>query len=403
MEDPIERKNMESDYSDPDWLRDRLIDVLSYHYPDCIDVANKGYIAQLDEETGEVYDKESKHLVATSRYIVNFSIGDRCDGPDWCHPAAEHGVSHLWNYHRNPDTGGYDWLLAGTKTADDTRVCYGHAFVLLAYARAYEAGIDSTRTALEETYDLLIDQFWEPEYNLCKSEYTGDFSESEDYRGQNANMHTCEAMLAAYEATGEQRYLDRAREIAYALTVRLAEETNGLLWEHYTNNWEHDFAYNRDDPRHQFRPWGYQPGHHIEWAKLLAVLDRYTDTEWALIRAVELFDVAVEHGWDDKYGGFYYTFDRKREPIIEDKYGWPVAEGIGAAAALFERTSDDRFKQWYDRLWDYAQQHLTAPGGNWYEKLSRTNDPYETEPGPTVEPGYHPIGACFEGIRSFEE
>ncbi|MFO7791068.1 MAG: OmpA family protein, partial [Bacteroidales bacterium] len=56
----------------------------------------------------------------------------------------------------------------------------------------------------------------------------------EAYRGQNANMHTCEAMLAAYEATGERRYLDRAREVAHALTVRLAAETDGLLWEHYT-------------------------------------------------------------------------------------------------------------------------------------------------------------------------
>jgi len=393
---------MAPDYSDPDWLRDRMTDVLSFYYPGCMDDENGGYIAQLDEETGRVYDGQSKHLVATARFVVNFCLGDRYDGADWCRPAAEHGVSFLREHHRDSGTGGYDWLLKGTETIDDTRVCYGHAFALLAYARAYEAGI-SDDAPLEEAYDVLLERFWEPEHDLCKSEFSGDFSESEDYRGQNANMHTCEAMLAAYEATGEQRYLDRAREIAHALTVRLAEETDGLLWEHYTEDWEHDFAYNRDEPRHQFRPWGYQPGHHIEWAKLLAVLDRYTDTEWALDRAVELFDDAVDHGWDDEYGGFYYTFDREGEPIVEDKYGWPVAEGIGAAAALAERTGDDRYLDWYERLWDYAEANLTAPGGNWYEKLSRTNEPYETSDGPAVEPGYHPIGACFEGLRSLTE
>jgi mannose/cellobiose epimerase-like protein (N-acyl-D-glucosamine 2-epimerase family) len=333
---------------------------------------------------------------------VNFCLGDRIGGPAWCLPAAERGIEFLQDAHLDPETGGYDWLLEGRDTVDDKRVCYGHAFVLLAYARATEAGIDSAQAHLEETYDLLIDRFWEDDYDLCKSEFSADFTTAAEYRGQNANMHTCEAMLAAYEATDEQRYLDRARDIAHALTVRLAAETDGLLWEHYTDEWEQDFAYNRDDPRHQFRPWGYQPGHHIEWAKLLAVLDRYADTDWALDRAVDLFDAAIEYGWDEEFGGFYYTFDPDGEPIVRDKYGWPVAEGIGAAAALYERTDDERYLAWYDRLWDYAEDNLTAPGGNWYEKLTEANEPYETESGPTVEPGYHPIGACFEGIRSLE-
>ncbi len=72
-----------------------------------------------------------------------------------------------------------------------------------------------------------------------------DFTESEDYRGQNANMHTCEAMLAAHEVNGEERYLNRGTDIGHALTVRQAESTDGLLWEHYTTDWEHDIEYNR--------------------------------------------------------------------------------------------------------------------------------------------------------------
>jgi mannose/cellobiose epimerase-like protein (N-acyl-D-glucosamine 2-epimerase family) len=207
-------------------------------------------------------------------------------------------------------------------------------------------------------------------------------------------------MLAAHEATGEQRYLDRGREIAYSLTVELAAEHDGRLWEHYTEEWDHDMEYNRDKPDDLFRPWGYQPGHHIEWAKLLSVLARDTDTDWALERAEELFDIAIKDGRDDEYGGFYYNFDPDGEPIVDDKYGWLVAEGIGAAAALYERTSDDRYLDWYDRFWEYAQEHLTAPGGNFYTKLTRKNKPYDTSDGPAVEPGYHPIGACFEGLRS---
>ncbi|WP_135667671.1 AGE family epimerase/isomerase [Halorhabdus rudnickae] len=390
-------------FDDRDWLQDRLTSVLEFYYPRGLDERTGGYIANLDEQTGEIYDADAKHLVASSRYVVNFCVGDLVDGPEWSRAAAARGVDFLQAGHHDPETGGYDWLLEGTEPLDSKRVCYGHAFVLLAYARAVEAGIPGATDSLETVYDLLMDHYWEADYGLCRSEFDPGFETAETYRGQNANMHTCEAMLAAYEATDEDRFLDRAREIAHALTVELAAEHDGLLWEHYTEEWDHDMAYNRDQPEDTFRPWGYQPGHHIEWAKLLAVLDRYADTDWALDRATELFEIAVEHGWDDEYGGFVYTFDPDGEPIVEDKYGWPVAEAIGAAAALYERTDDDTYLEWYDRLWAYAQQHLTAPGGNFYTKLTRENDPCETDESPAVEPGYHPIGACFEAIRSFDD
>jgi len=391
---------MAAQYRRADWLVDRLRNVLRFYYPAGLDEENGGYIAQLDEETGEIYDAESKHLVATTRYVVNFCLGARFDDEEPWLEAAEHGVEFLRDGHYDPETGGYDWLLEGTETVDRRRVCYGHAFVLLAYARAHEAGIDGAREGIAETYDLLIEHFWEPEHALCKSEFDGDFAEESDYRGQNANMHTCEAMLAAHEVTGEERYLDRAREIAHALTVELAAEHDGRLWEHYTEEWDHDMDYNREQPKDLFRPWGYQPGHHVEWAKLLVVLDRYADVDWAVDRAEELFDIAIDNGWDDEFGGFYYTFDRDGEPIVADKYGWPVAEGIGAAAALYERTGDDAYLEWYDRFWKYAQDHLSAPGGNFYFKLTRENEPIDAGDGPGVEPGYHPIGACFEGLRS---
>ena len=42
---------------------------------------------------------------------------------------------------------------------------------------------------------------------------TADWTQESSYRGQNANMHACEALIAAFEATNEQKYLDRALAI----------------------------------------------------------------------------------------------------------------------------------------------------------------------------------------------
>jgi mannose/cellobiose epimerase-like protein (N-acyl-D-glucosamine 2-epimerase family) len=218
-------------------------------------------------------------------------------------------------------------------------------------------------------------------------------------------MHTCEAFIAAHEATGDEEYLDRAATIAENLARDLADEGDGLLWEHYTTDWELDWEYNRDEPAHLFRPWGYQPGHLLEWAKLLCTLYEHRGDDWLVDRAVHFFDAAVEHGWDDEHGGLVYNFDRDGETITADKYYWPPCEGMGAAARLATLTGDDDYWEWYDRFWDYSWDTLVNPRyGNWYFKLTPDNRIHEdVDDSPKVTPGYHPIGACFDVLRTTAE
>lgn len=392
------------DHADSEVLETRIENVLDFYYPACVDERG-GYIAQLDPETGSVYDRDARHLVATARFVSNFSIGVRVGGPDWCTSAAAHGLRFLDTHHRDSERGGYAWLLDVTDPVDETRSPYGHAFVLLAHARALEVGLDDhvsfdLRDRLDGVASLIEQRFWEPTHDLLGSRLDADWRPLEEYRGQNANMHACEAFLAAYEVTDEQSYLDRALTIARRVTVDLADP-DGRIWEHYTVAWEPDHDYNRADPCDQFRPWGFQPGHHAEWAKLLASLARHRDAEWLRDRAVELFEYAIT-GWADD-GGFHYTLDFDDEPVVADRYGWPVAEAIGAAAALHEATGEARYLEWYDRFWTYAVDRLVAPGGNWYGKLTPHHEPVVTTSGPEVEPGYHPIGACCESLRMVEK
>lgn len=406
-----------SEYRTPEWLVGHAADVLAFYYPTCVDDDHGGFVAQLDAETGSVYDADAKHLVATARFTANFWRGSRLLERDWTdrsttaetslarHELREQtrrGVEALRTAFHDDTEGGFHWSLRGRTPVESRRLCYGHAFALLAFARATQAGVPGADEGLVDARSVMRERFYEPEAGLYRSEYDPTWDEPAAYRGQNANMHACEALLAAYEATAETELLDRAKRLARRLCVDLAAETDGRLWEHYTADWTHDFEYNRDTPADQFRPWGYQPGHHVEWAKLLAVLHRRLDgsPEWLLSRAEELYAHAVDGGWDDTHGGFHYTLDDDGEPVVDDKYGWPVAEAIGAAAALHERTGDEAYLADYDRFWTYAESTLTAPAGNWYGRVSRDGVPYPTGDGPAVEPGYHPVGACFEALRS---
>ena len=398
-------------------FRGRILATLRVQYPDV--VADAGF-RLLHPETGDRYTGDERHLVATCRSIANFAAGVVVDGPEWCREAAEHGLAFLEDAHRADDGEGYHVLVDADGTpVDRTRTAYGHAFVLLAYARATEAGIDGAATGLEATADLLERRFHDGT-GCLRSDCDPDWNELEAYRGQNANMHACEAYIAAYEATDDPTYLDRARDIAGRITVDLAAETDGLLWEHYTADWEHEFGYNADEPRHQFRPPGYQPGHHVEWAKFLALLDRYdggteergettnepTPEDGWYARAVELFDAAVELGWTEN--GFVYTHEADGTPIVSDQYGWALAEAIGASAALVERAdangdadAADRFRGLHRRF-TVCTDLYRGPAGVWYEKRlapDKGGGLVAPEP-PGVEPDYHPASAYYESWRS---
>ncbi|WP_255170216.1 AGE family epimerase/isomerase [Natrononativus amylolyticus] len=380
-------------------LRHQFRDVLNFYYPDCIDTAIGGYVAQLDEREGYVYDPRSRHLVATARGIHNFSLGVLADGPGWCRAAAEHGMSFLETAHWDSDEEGYDWLLEGRETVDATRYAYGHAFVLLAGARAHQVGISGGLETLERAADVLESRFWDPEYDRFADQATADWGTVEPYRGQNANMHACEAYLAAYEATGRERFLERALAVADAVVREGASETDGLLWEHFTEEWEPDLEYNREEPADRFRPWGYQPGHHAEWAKLLLLLAEHRSEGWLETRARELFDAAVTRGWDDEHGGLCYTVEASGEPVVADKYGWVHAEAIGACALLAAR--DPTYGEWYDRLWAYATENLINPRyGNWYERVARDGSRDGPNRGVEVEPGYHPLSNCWVAMEA---
>ena len=382
------------DFRSIDFLREHIAHTMAFYHPRAIDPA--GGFFHYFRDDGSVYDAEHRHLVSSTRFVFNYAMAaiefDRADYLD----AARHGLSYLRDIHRNPATGGYAWTLRKGMVEDATNHCYGVAFVLLAYSTAVKAGIDEARPWIDETWNLLEEHFWEAEFGLYRDEATASWVFS-GYRGQNANMHMCEAMLAAFDATAEKRYLDRALLLARRTTVEQAVTGDKLVWEHYDVNWNVDWNYNRDNPKHLFRPWGFQPGHQTEWAKLLMILDKHTRQSWLVPTARHLFDTAVRHSWDQTFGGLVYGFAPDGSVCDDDKYFWVQAESLAAAARLAERTDDADYWAWYERLWGYCWEHFVDHGyGAWYRILDYRNRKYSDEKSPAGKTDYHTMGACYD-------
>ncbi|MDB4026873.1 AGE family epimerase/isomerase [Candidatus Thioglobus sp.] len=386
-------------FNDRRFLIDHIDSVMKFYHPHCID-NNTGGFFQYFRDDGSIYDFDTKHLVSSTRFIFNYSMAAiQFDSKDYL-DAALHGINYLRDSHLNKNTGGYAWTMKGAEVNDSTNYCYGLAFVLLAYSSAYKAGILKAKDYIEETYQLMEKHFWSKEYELYSDEISADWKVVSSYRGQNANMHSCEALIMAFEATGSQKYLDRALLIGKNICIRQAGLAEGLIWEHYDSNWEINWVYNKNRPDDLFRPWGFQVGHLTEWAKLLLILERHVKEDWLLPRAQELFDDAVEMGWDEKSEGLFYGFAPNGDISDKDKYFWVQAESLAAAAVLANRTGDDYYWEWYDRIWSYSWKHMIDHKyGAWFRILDSNNNKYDDLKSPAGKTDYHTMGACYEILK----
>jgi mannose/cellobiose epimerase-like protein (N-acyl-D-glucosamine 2-epimerase family) len=389
------------DFRSETFLRDHIAHTMAFYHPRAIDPA--GGFFHYYKDDGTIYDRSHRHLVSSTRFVFNYAMAAREfeDKRAEYLDAARHGLRYLREVHRDANTGGYAWTIRDGKPEDRTYHAYGVAFVLLAYSTALKAGIDEVRPWMDETWELLEKRYWDADAGLYRDEADEHWHFS-NYRGQNANMHMCEAMLAAYQASDEPRYLERALTLADNMTRRQAAKAEGLVWEHYDVDWNIDWKYNLDNPKHLFRPWGFQPGHQTEWAKLLLILEpllleRNREEKWLVPTAQHLFDTALDRAWDKEYGGIAYGFAPDGQVCDDDKYFWVQAESLAAAALLHARTGEARYDEWYQKLWAYSWEHFVDHKyGAWYRILTRDNRKYDDEKSPAGKVDYHTMGACYE-------
>ena len=386
------------DFRSSDFLRRHMHWIMDFYSRRSFDASGGMYHFYLDD--GTVYDAHTRHLVSATRFVVTNAMLYRESGEARFLSATRHAVDFVRDAFHDPESGGYAWLIewrnGRPRVLDATRHCYGMAFVMLAYAHAAQCGVEEARGWLAETFAVAEKHFWEPSYSLYADEASPDWTLT-PYRGQNANMHACEAMIAAYAATGERRYIERAETLAKSITCRQAALADDLVWEHYQADWSVDWDYNRHDKSNIFRPWGYQPGHLTEWAKLLVQLDTHLPAAWHLPRAEALFKAAVERAWDATHGGMHYGFAPDGSICDGDKYHWVQAETLAAAALLALRTGDESYWLWYEKIWAYCWQHFVDhQHGAWFRILDAANHNHTREKSPAGKVDYHDIGACFD-------
>lgn len=332
-------------------------------------------------DDGTPWKDRPRETWITSRMCHVYSLGAMLghEGSEALADAALKGLTG--ELHDDEHGGWYAGLTADGDILPDKQ-CYAHAFVILAASSAMLAGRPLAKELLKDALRIYDKFFWQDEIGLSVDKWNTEFTELDDYRGINANMHTVEAFLAAADALGDENYRVRAGRIISHIVV-WAKENNWRIPEHFTSDWQMDLECNKDKPDDQFKPYGATPGHGIEWARLI--------TQWAVSTyrkydnenakdyikiAEKLYNTAVSDAWDvDGAPGICYTTNWEGKPIVHDRMHWTLAEAINTSAVLYRVTGNEKYKEDYAKFMEYLDEKvLDHKNGSWFHQLDRNNN-----------------------------
>ena len=127
----------------------------------------------------------------------------------------------------------------------------------------------------------------------------------------------------------------------------------------------------------------FHPGHAIESAWMMMEISLKTNNQKMLDTAIDIALSALNHGWDQEYGGIRYITNYDWTPThdlgADLKLWWPHCETLYALLLAWVCTGREDARQWYERVHQYTFDHFTDPEhGEWYGYLNRDGSPIWT-------------------------
>lgn len=318
-----------------------------------------------------------KHLVSQTRLVWTFSLAHRLgyDGRgDENLRAADHGYRFIEERMRDAEHGGYYWTvdLEG-RPRDPRKVLYGLSFAIYALVEYHRAsgGLEPlvrARQLFELVQARLRDgrgawiEHVERDFGPLQDGAVGATRGLPDlpgFRSSNAHLHWMEALSELLEATGDA-------------AVRTALEEAVAI-----NRWFF--------PRDPARGSHYRTSEGERVDEGLVAYGHNLEFGWLLLRAHEVLGTppdrdhfqgqvrhALDHGFDHRRGGVYFSGFKDRPANRREKVWWVQAESLIALLDALRHRPDAEVEQALDRLLEWIVRCQELPDGVWvYETTPR--------------------------------
>ena len=288
------------------------------------------------------------------------------------------GLEHLLAKAKSPDgqPGFVHTLAHDGSVLDPLRDTYDHAFVLLALANVYALDRDAqVRTEIDALLAFLDTRLRSPNGGFLEG------SPASMPRRQNPQMHLFEAMIAAFDATHDAAFQNRAGEFFALFLANLYDKQKQALGEYFEDDWS------------RIEPVSVEPGHQAEWVWLLRGFERITGCPTGRYRA-ELLATALRYR-DEATGCLIDEGDTAGNIKRHSRRCWPQTEIVKAWIAQAESGEAEAADQARAALSRLNRHYLCHPvAGGWYDQFDREgNSLIATIPASSF---YHVLCASVE-------
>ena len=356
------------------WIREELERCVAFWLEHGMDPVNGGVYTCLDR-TGEVFSTDkSVWMQGRCGWIFSYLCHLYGVKDEWL-AASKSCIDFLEEHCVNHDAAGrlYFTVTAEGKPLRQRRYCFSEAFYALANAEYY--GVTGRREHLERArraYDL----YWDLNHGMADPTGLGPKTIPETRTGRAFGIP-----MILLNVTGVLLRVDPERKALYE--ERSARCVDEIFRYHVKPELKcvlENVA--QDGAARLYYTEGriVNPGHDIEGVWFLLEHAKRTGDRELVQKAAQIFDWAIEAGWDKEYGGLLYFIDCMGCPPEayehDMKLWWPHNEILIASMMFYRDTGDERYLDWFNKTVDYAKEHFADPQyGEWYGYLRRDGLP----------------------------
>ena len=297
---------------------------------------------------------------------------------------VDHGLAALTGPLRGP---GGSWYAEVVPTSETSATPVprsvlsqrAQSAMIGAAAAAFMVGHTEASTLLADLEKDQDRRWWDPNVGAVREEIDPATGARSPLRRLSTNLDTAQSYLAAWEATGNRVWFDRARSII-RLVGEIAARSGFALPDLFDEEWRPLPPTSDQPPLELIRPADTLPGLGFKAARLIgqihAILTHMGETPgpWMLDTAVSLYERAHADGWtDDGIGGIVYTLDATGVVVAPERMHWVVCEAASAARVLAELVDPDRAEDMavdYARAVAWADSHARAGVGRWIHEIA---------------------------------
>ena len=332
----------------------------------------------VDEEKGGFYGRVfadhspdrnyPKSVVLNTRILWAFSMAYEVFGDEiyakLAHRAFDYICEHFWDEAFN----GVFWMLtsSGIPTEVEKRT-YGQAFIVYSLAEYYNAFKNEKALDMAmKTFRLIQDNVkienggyldsvardWQQDASILLWGYNSGRAPLL----LNSHLHMFEATMTLYDATRDD-YVKNALKgfLEFLIDVCVEKESHHLKagMDRDGNRVDHEINY----------------GHDAECCYLMTWSARLIGDE-ALIKradaaALDIMEHVLDEGIDPVNGGLYQEIHTATGEQNRSKIWWVQAEGITSFFNCFQITGDEKFLDAAINIWDYTENNIVIPSGEW--------------------------------------